>query len=443
MGAQVNSASAANAGALTRTTRSSRTDRSYLAALTSFGVLAVAASAFDSVARNLALPSIIKTFHLSVGAASDIFGVAFGVTALFNLVVGPITDKVGRKRAVQVVLLAAGLFSGLTAVVQNQWQYAVVASLAGTCLVTISPIEVAVAEEAPKEHRGLIMGIVQGAFSGGALLVGVAGNALLPGGHWRWLFVISFAPLILAVVSQFVLREPKRSMEVQRLRQAGGSSEVVSQLEHPVDVEKALKPNWRQLFDRDVRYQTIVTSIGGLLVNYSTGFVLALSATYFTLYDHLPIANIADSITIESVAALAGSLLVGRLSDLFGAKYPLVIFSLVGAIDIGLIAHHGGVGWMYFTMALFGFSGQGALGCWSRYIADSFPTRVRGTAQGFIQGMFFVGLAYAPIMFGNLMGSGDFVLTCVLGAVIAGAGAIVLAFGRSFPPARELEEIAS
>lgn len=418
---------------------SARASTGYLTTLTLFGMLAVAASAFDSVARNLALPEILGSLHLSVGVGGDIFGAAFGMTAVWNWVVGPLTDRFGRKRAVQTTLVAAGLFSGLTAVVTTAWEYTIVAILAGTCLVVQTAIEVMVAETAPSRVRGLLMGFVIAAFSGGALLVGVLGNVFLPGGHWRILFVIAFFPLLLAAAAEFLIREPERSAEVLRLRRGGHGRAVLA---HQVDVDKAQQATWRQLFNADLRRQTVVTSVGGFLVNYSTGFVLALSATFFTLYDHVSIGAISDAVTIESAAALAGGILVGWLSDRISPRHLVVWFSLAGAADIALMAKPGGVAWMFLTMALFGFFGQGALGAWPRYIADSFPTRARGTAQGFVFGMFFVGLAYAPIMFGNMMGAHLFQATCYVGAAVAGAGALVLAFGRLTPVRAELEEIA-
>jgi MFS family permease len=49
-----------------------------------------------------------------------IFSAAFIVTALLNVVIGPVMDRMGRKRALQLVLLAAGMSSGLTAFVTGR-----------------------------------------------------------------------------------------------------------------------------------------------------------------------------------------------------------------------------------------------------------------------------------------------------------------------------------
>lgn len=117
--------------------------------VTVFGILAVGMAAFDSIARNLALPEIITAVHISVSTASNLFAAAFGVTFLGNQVIGPLMDRIGRKRAYQLTLLAAGLTSGLTAFVTSSLWYGVIATLAGCCLVVETPALVIVGEETP------------------------------------------------------------------------------------------------------------------------------------------------------------------------------------------------------------------------------------------------------------------------------------------------------
>ncbi|MCL2584125.1 MAG: MFS transporter [Streptosporangiales bacterium] len=409
----------------------------YLTTLTAFAAVAVAASAFDSVTRNLTLPLILKDLHLTVGVGSDIVGGGFAITAIWNWVIGPLADRRGRKRAFQATLAAAGLFSGLTSIVTQQWEYVIIAILSGACLVVQTSAEVLIAEEAPPRFRGLMMGIVIAMFSGGVLVVGLLGNVLLPSGHWRVMYVIAFFPLVLAVLAEFCIKEPERSKEVLRLRKAGDA-----ELTHRVNVEKARQSTWRQLFAPDLRRQTIIMSAGGFFVNATPVLVLALSATYFTLYDHLPIGSIAGAVTLEAVAALAGGLLVGFASDYIAPRTLMVTFSLAGAVAIALMARHGGTSWMIFTMVLFGFFGQGALGTWPRFISDSFPTRARGTAQGFVVGMFFASNIISPVIYGNMMGAGEFAGTCAVAAASAALGAVILAFGRAVPVRAELEDIS-
>jgi MFS family permease len=409
--------------------------------VTTFGVAVMVAVAFDSVARNLALPQITAALGISITQGGLIFSAAFVVTFLANLAIGPLSDRFGRKRALQLALLAAGLFSGLTAFVVAPWQYAVIGALAGTCLVVQTPMLVLVGEESTPRRRSLTMALVQGSFSGGSLIVGVIGALLLPGGHWRVLFLIAFAPLVLLVVSQFVLREPPRAAEAVAVRR--GRLTRSEQLTHDIDVAKARQGVLRQMFAPDLRRQTLVTSSGGLLMNLSTGFVLALCATYFELYYHLPVWAVSISVSIEAVAALLGSLVVGALGTRFSARNLLVGFSFTGAVAVGLMAVPGGIAWAWAMMAGFGFFGQGALGVWSRYQVESFPTRVRGSAAGIVNGFFFLGNAVAPAVFGALIDASLFSTTALAAGVLAGAGALVLLLGRKHGAGHELEDLAT
>jgi MFS family permease len=409
------------------------------AVVTVFGIVALITAAFDSVARNLALPQILQSLHMSVAAGGAVFGAAFVVTFAFNAVIGPTMDRLGRKRALQIALLGAGLFSGLTAFVTQSWQFAVIGALAGSCLVVQTPMLVIVGEEVKPRNRGLAMALVIGSFSGGSLIVGLAAAALLPGGHWRVLFLLAFSPLVLLVVSQFVIREPARAAEAARVKK--GLVRDSAELRHEIDMDKARRGELRQLFAPDLRRQTIVTSAGGLLMNLSTGFVLALTATYFELYYHLPVWSVGLSVSIEAAAAICGSLVVGLLGNRRSARDLLVTFSFVGAIAVGLMAVKGDIAWAWALMACFGFFGQGALGAWNRYQVESFPTRVRGTASGVVTGFFFLGNAVAPAAFGVLIDARLFAHTAVAAAVLTAAGSLVILLGRNQPAGRELEEL--
>lgn len=407
------------------------------ATATVFGVLAVMSAAVDSVSRNLAMPFVIKDFHLSVSTASNLVALGFVVTFLGNQVIGPLMDRIGRKRAYQLTLLGAGVTSGITAFVTNAWQFGIVACLSGCCLVILSPAAVMVAEESPRQARGILMALVQGAFSGGSLILGVVGDAILPGGHWRVLFLISFAPLVLLAVSRWVLREPVRAAEARAVKRG----EADGDLTFAVDAERARRSEWRQLFEPQVRRQTIVLCVAGFLINVSPIFILGLSATYFTLYDHIGIGTISLSLTVEGAGAIAGAIVLGFLSQWLRVRDLLIASSFLGAIALALFAVPGGGTQLLILMGVYGFVGQGVLGIWGRYIAESYPTRMRGTGLAFVMAFFFLSSTVAPVMFGHLMGTGDYVLTAIVAGAFVFVGGMVFFAGKRHAVGAELEEL--
>jgi MFS family permease len=147
-------------------------------------------------------------------------------------------------------------------------------------------------------------------------------------------------------------------------------------------------------------------------------------------------------VTLEGAGCIAGSLLLGVLSRWFSSRDLLITFVLGGAVVLGLFSLQGGAGQILVLMTLYGFLGQGALGVWARYIVESYPTRMRGTASGFVMGFFFLGNTVAPIMFGDLIDAKLYVLAAALSAVISFAGGIVMFAGKRHAVGAELEELA-
>ncbi|MCY0879764.1 MAG: MFS transporter [Firmicutes bacterium] len=417
---------------------------SYVTIVVTFATLGVMLSAFDSVARNDALPLILKSLHISVATGGLIFSGGFLATFLSYLVVGPLMDRIGRKRTFLLALAATAVFSGATAFVTNTVQYAIIGFLAGVCLSVEGVAAVIASEEVPTERRGVLLGIIQAGFAVGTIVVGAVGAVILATGNWRLLFLLAFAPIVIVILASGLFREPPRSTEalaVKRQRQKIAQGQIIHTT-FAIDEKKAVQSEWKQIFDRDLRRQTIVTSIFGLLVNFSTGFVLALGVTFITSYDKLSIAQASFSLTVEGAATLVGTIIIGYLADWIPSRNLLIIWSIVGGIAVALFAVKGHLGWILFVMALFGFFGQGVLGCWNRYLNESFPTRVRGTGSSFVNGIFFVGLAFAPAIYGAIMATGYYPGAAFLAGGAPVVGALVFLLAKVIPPKKELEELA-
>ncbi|MBX5468084.1 MAG: MFS transporter [Firmicutes bacterium] len=417
----------------------------YLTVLMIVVTLGVLVSAFDSVARNDALPLILKYLHMNVAAGGMVLSAGFIATTLGNLFVGPIMDRWGRKRVFVYSMIAIALTSGFTAFIQNVVEYILVGFFSGIVLTVIEIGNVLVAEEAPKESRGLLSGIVTAGFPMGTIVIGLVGAVVLPSGNWRLLFLLSFTSIILAVVAHFALREPPRSAEALRVKR---ESARIRHGEHVattfgIDEDKAVRREWAQIFAPDLRRQTIVASLFGILVNFSVGFVLVVGVEYFVIFDHLGIAAASLALTVEGIFTLVGEIVAGWLADRWASRNLLIVWNIIGAVVVALFAVRGGPAWIYALMAAFGFFGQGYQGTWWRYLNDSFPTRARGTGSAFVTAVYFFGFIFAPTMYGQILNSGHLTVAPLLSAGIVLVGALILFAGRKIPPRRELEELAT
>lgn len=401
----------------------------YIAFIVLLAFAAWALVSMDNVMLGLAVPALAPAMHLSLSDLEYLVGVFAFVTFAAPVLAGRIIDRRGRRVNFQVSLIGTGVFGGVTALVSSAWQFIVVRLLVATSYGLTEPvINTLVAEEAPRRHRGILMGFVQAGYPLGAAIAGTIASALLAGPGWRPLFLISFAPLLLVIVAGLFLKDSSRFEQVQEAVKAR-------------DVEH--KPDWRQLFTREQRRQTVVTSLFGFCVNGGIGLVIGVVTTYLTHVDHMSITDATFLFGLSNWVALGSQILVGWLADYLPSKWLMTVYAVVAAASLALLAIPG----LTFTTAAislvaFGFFGNGTFGCYTRYTTESYPTELRGTGTSFSLGFSFLTLSFMPIIGGALIESGTPAVIPVISAALVLCGAVVMACGKKFPPRRDLDELA-
>ncbi|MDQ0189029.1 MFS transporter [Alicyclobacillus cycloheptanicus] len=341
-------------------------------------------------------------------------------------------------------MLGTGIFSGITSFAGSALQFGIIRFLAGIGIGAEFTGNVLVAEEAPSRVRGILMGIVQAGYPAGGAIAGVVATAILPTGNWRLLFVFAFLPAIFIILFSFLLREPPRFRDLTKVVQARDKIEHGQTVEtqYEIDEHKATKQGLKQIFGADLVRQTIVTSLFGLFINGGIGIVLSLATAYLTSVDHLTIGQAAGAVAASNFAALFSQVAVGFLADVIPARNLLIGLSIIAAVFMYLLSIPGSYGWVLFSLIGFGLFGNGTFGCYTRYTAESFPTRARGTGTSFALGISQVSLFFMPAIGGVIMGSGHPSAVPILAAVLVLCGGIITLFGRRISPRMELEEIA-
>jgi len=409
--------------------RAPRRNDGYIAFVVLLAFLAWALVSMDNVMLGVAVPALAPAMHLSLSALEYLVGAFSFVTFAAPVLAGRLIDRFGRRWNFQVSLVGTGVFGGLTALVGSAWQFIVVRLLVSTSYGLTEPvINTLVAEEAPRRRRGVLMGFVQAGYPLGAAIAGTIASALLPGYGWRPLFLIAFAPLLLVLVAGRFLRDSAR---FEQVKEAAARREI----EH--------RPNWRQLFTREQRRQTIVTSLFGFCINGGIGLIIGVVTTYLVHVDHMAIGDAAFLFGLSNWVALGSQILVGWLADHLPSKWLMTVYSVLAAMSLALLAIPG----LSFTTATvslvgFGFFGNGTFGCYTRYTTESYPTELRGTGTSFSLGCSFLTLSFMPIIGGALIDTSAPAVIPVISAVLVLLGAVVMACGKKFQPRRDLEELA-
>lgn len=407
-------------------------------------------SSYDFNLLVLTFPNIATDLHLSatfVGLLGFLIYVSMFVITLF---VGYGMDTFGRKFMWQWCLVGTALFTGLTYFVQNFAQLAAVRCIASGFAVAELAIAVTlVNEQVPAKIRGFLYSVVQGGWPLGVFL---ASAVYLFAIHWGWrtVFVFGLIPLVAVIIGRIFIRESDRFLHVKQLKLAlrRGNRELVEQLltKYQVDIEEAKRVTVRQLFDTAgyVRRQLSMLTI--VWLSYASSWVATnVYITYWLVhYKGWTDTEAGTLLLVSSGIGYFFYLLGGLIGEFFGRREVLIATGAVTAPLNLLFLFVSGTGWPVWLLYFFIY--QATNGTWSgagyAYWAESFPTRCRGTAVGWLGSMFALGLIIGTGLWTLLIGWAGPVVTWLVVAVGLALGEYLTFFLRRIPPHQELEAIA-
>jgi MFS family permease len=425
------------------------TDRRYVVYLVLIALGGWSLASYDFNLLVLTLPDIAKDLNLS-GTFVGLLGfIVYAAMFVITLLVGYGMDTKGRKWMWMFCLTAAAIFTGLTYFVQNYWQLAVVRVLAsGFANAELAISITLVNEQVPARRRGLLYSIVQGGWPVGVFLA--SGVYLLTASHgWRFVFVWGVLPLVMVIIGRIWVRESDRYEHVQQVRAAvrAGDQRRVEQLleRYPVDTEEVGKPLLRELFASPGAVRRNLSIITVVWLLYATSWVATnVYITYWLTQERGWTAEQAARLLLVSGGiGFFFYILGGLLGERFGRRSVLVVTGLLtGPLNLLLLLVHQPAA----TAVIYFLVYQATNGTWSgagyAYWAECFPTRVRGTAVGWLGSMFTAGLIIGSLLWTGLVSVTSATVTWLVIAVAIGCaqGLSTLALPK-VPPGRELEEL--
>jgi MFS family permease len=400
-----------------------------------------------------ALPTIAASLKLSQTEVGLLAFLVYAAMLVLSFFMGYSTDRFGRKVMWQVALTGAAVFTGLTFFVHSFWSLVLVRSLASGLSNSELAISITlVSEQVPARRRGLLYSFVQGGWPVGVLLASAVflgfGTGL--GLDWHVVFLFGVIPLLMVIAGRRWVRPSERYQQLQSIKaaKARGDEQEVHRLldQHDVNVDEIDDVTVRQLFRERgwVRRQLIRTSVVWLV--YAAAFVATNTYIVDWLTEYRSFSN-DQAEALLLVAAGVGFffyILGGAMGERFGRQRILLISALVSVVltlAFYFVHPHWAI-WVLYVLLY-----QVTNGTWSgtgyAYWAESFPTRVRGTAVGWLGAMFTGGLIIGSGIWTILIGS-----TGAETMLIVGGGFAVLQFAGTFllPHIRagqELEEVAT
>jgi MFS family permease len=430
--------------------RGMKDDERYTVYLILIAIAGLTLASYDYNLLVLAIPDIARDLDLSSTLVGSLIFFIAAAQLVVTLVVGYALDIVGRRRMWMLCLCAAALFTGLTYFVESFWELVLVRMLASSFAQAEFVVSITIVnEEVPARHRGILYSIVQAGWPLGVLMASAV-YLLFIGEGWRFVFLLGIVPMILVIIGRAYINESARFrhlQEVKAARRAGDGARVEALLRrYDVDVAALSAATVRQLFVRagHVRRQLVLLSAVWMAFGTSIAATNIFITDFLTRVKGFTPSQAGLLLLVSAGIGVLFYVLGGWLGERWGRREVLIATALlVPPLNLAflLVHEHAILVVIYFLIY------QVTNGTWSgagyAYQAESFPTRVRGTAVGFLGAMFAGGILLGAALWTVLMSVSTPAVTWLVIAVGAAFGQWLTVFCRRIPPGVELEKIAT
>ena len=406
--------------------------------------IAVTGFAWTFVAMEILLvgftvPLFTQLWGLSGSYAGWIAASALGGSLLGSVVLGRAADVIGRRQIFQASILWYAVFTALTALSWGPGSLSAFRFLAGIGLGGILVIDPSMlAEYLPPQKRGRFLVFLDFFWPVGLLLAtGLSWVFLVQvGGDWGWryLFLAAAFPAFLAFVARLTLPEsPYYLVRRGRTREAAGVlREITGRDVDPDELEAPLetRSSVRELVSTRLR------STSALIVLVW----IALNISYYGLFLWLPFVlqdreqfsiDVYLLLTLSALSQFPGYFTSIWLVERIGRKPTLAAFLLLGGVSAYAFAVADSAAALAAALFFVGFFNLGAWGAVYPYTAELFPTRLRSSAFGMVEGVGKGAAIGGPYLFGALIDwTGSTVWSLTFVALVMVLGAVVVLFGR-------------
>ena len=392
--------------------------------------LAWVASVYDYTLFGTLLPVIAEDFGWSTAQATAVNTWAMVGVLIVCLAVGTIIDRMGRKRALILLVIGGAISSGLTGAAIGALSMIIIRSFSGFAVSEEVVNSVYLNEIYRKtKSRGFMFSLVQSGWPVGALFGAAMTALLLPTIGWRWSFVLAAAVSVIVLVLATRLPESPTFLamkEVQRRIDSGNLEGARAlALEQDIEMPGAKSVGFKGVFTPELRRHTISLCLAWL---FSWMAIQVFSVLGTTVLVEAKNYEFTDSLTVlilGNVAAFIGYLFHGWLGDRIGRR-PAVFggWLLGGLASLGLLL---GPETSAFVIAMYSaslFFLNGPFAAMLFYMGESYPAHVRGVGANLAHVMAPAGAILGSGLISVLLGAG---LSMTAAAVVAGSVPLLLA----------------
>jgi MFS family permease len=328
--------------------------------------------AMDVQMFSFVIPSIIAAFSITNADAGLIGTATLLSSSIGGWVAGVIADRFGRVRTLQITIAWFAVFTFLCGFAQDYYQLFAFRALMGFGFGgEWAAAAILIGEVIRPEHRGKAVGAMQSGWPVGwglaALVATLVFTVFPPDLAWRALFWFGLTPAFLVFfVRRFVDEPPVYAQTRQNMAAAGREADFL------------------EIFSGPMLRTTILSC---LLSTGALGGYYAITTwipTFLRTERHLTVLGTGGYLAVIITGSLIGCWVSAWLNDRIGRRPTFILFaacSLIAVVSYTQLPLDDGT--MLFLGFPLGFFSQGLFAGMGPFLTELFPTRMRGSGQGF------------------------------------------------------------
>jgi MFS family permease len=362
---------------------------------------------YDFQVLPLGLAAITAYFGISKGQAGLLTTVTLVMSALGGVLAGMLADRIGRTRTLIITVLMFAVFTVLCGFAPNYETLLILRGLQGIGFGgEWATGAILVAEYTSARHRGRTVGFMHSAWAVGWGLAVVSYTLIFIAFPddiaWRVLFWTGALPALLVLY----------------LRRKVSDAPIVQQR------ARTERLPLRTIFGPGLLRITIFSSLLGTGVQGGYYSLMTWLPTYLKTERELSVVGTGGYLFFLIFGAFLGYLTGAYATDLLGRRKAFAVFALASAaLLVAYTQIPEGANTLVLVLGFpLGFCASGIFSGFGSFLAELFPTAVRGTGQGFTYNLGRALGAFFPTVVGFLsevMGLG--------GAMLFGAAGYALA----------------
>ena len=391
----------------------SRHKRLIVVAICAFAIIL---DGYDLTVYGAVVPSLLEyePWDLTETQAGTLGSYALVGMLLGALLIGTITDLVGRRRIIIGCVIWFSTGMALTAFAPSPEVFGLLRFLTGLGLGGVIPTAIALTMEYAEPHRrNMTNAFMFSGYAIGGICAALVAIPVLARFEWQTMFWLGALPaLILVPLAYYALPESPsylrargREEEAQELAARYGVTLEAPDKAAPTGSKRGAMANVGTLVNRRFLSGTLLFWLAngmGLLLVYGLNTWLAeimFSAGF-------PLGSSLTFLLVLNAGAILGAPTGGALADRFGSRPVVSTMFLIAATCILLMSLEPPTALLYVFVALAGACTIGTTILVNSYTGNFYPAALRATGLGWALAVGRIGAIIGPIYGGLVMASG-------------------------------------